>query len=128
MGEKIQIVFEESSDSRDCVFVETEDMDGKGVGLGEWVKRPDGLWALVVDVASGIRRSTPEPDSESFTVVAESIIKLADGIRLMNESGLSERAIVLLLHDATGVAKKQILKILEALLAERYIRPEPDSS
>ena len=67
-----------------------------------------------------------EYDDEPFTVVANSIIKLADGLTAMNESGLTNRAIVLLLHDATGVNKKEIVKILEAapLLSERYIRPQ----
>lgn len=58
-------------------------------------------------------------------VVASSVIKLADGLKKMNDSGLTQRAIVLLLHDATGVNKKDIVKILEVapLLAERYVRP-----
>lgn len=69
---------------------------------------------------------TIEYDNEAFTVVANSINKIADSILAMNESGLTQRAIVLLLHDATGVNKKEIVKILEAapLLSERYIRPQ----
>lgn len=68
---------------------------------------------------------TIEYDDEPFSVVADSILKLADSIVALNNSGLAQRAIVLLLHDATGVNKKEIVKILEAapLLSERYIRP-----
>lgn len=29
-------------------FVEVEDTRGRSVGIGEWVERPDGLWALVI--------------------------------------------------------------------------------
>ena len=32
----------------ECVFVECEDGGGHGVNAGEWVRRPDGLVALVV--------------------------------------------------------------------------------
>jgi len=69
---------------------------------------------------------TVEYDDEPFSVVASSIVKLAEGITAINESGLSNRAIVLMLHDATGVNKKEIIKILDAapLLAERYLRSD----
>ncbi len=67
-----------------------------------------------------------EIGEEPLKIVASSVIKLADGLTKMNDSGLTQRAIVLLLHDATGVNKKEIIKILEAapLLAERYVRPD----
>jgi len=66
-----------------------------------------------------------EIGEEPLKIVASSVIKLADGLTKMNDSGLTQRAIVLLLHDATGVNKKDIIKILGAapLLAERYVRP-----
>lgn len=67
-------------------------------------------------------------NDEPFTVVANSIVKLADGIAAMNNSGLTDRAIIVLLHDSTGVNKKEIVKILKAapLLAERYLRATPE--
>lgn len=55
MSEKIQIVFVDIGDNN-LRFIEAEDMDGKSVNLGEWIKRSDGLPALVVDVASGVKR------------------------------------------------------------------------
>ena len=51
-----------------------------------------------------------EIGEEPLKIVASSVIKLADGLTKMNDSGLTQRAIVLLLHDATGVNKKEIIK------------------
>jgi hypothetical protein len=67
-----------------------------------------------------------EYGEERFEVVADSIVKLAAGVQSLNGSGLTHKAIVLLLHDATKVNKRDIEKILEAapLLAERYVKPE----
>ncbi len=66
-----------------------------------------------------------ENDEEApLKVVVSAIHKLADGFDRINESGLTEHALVLLLHDATKVNKGDIKKILAAapLLAERYTR------
>jgi len=42
----------------DGEFVETEDSSGRGVGIGAWVLRGDGLFALRIPVPSAsIRRS-----------------------------------------------------------------------
>jgi hypothetical protein len=64
-----------------------------------------------------------ENDTEDpLSVIVTSLHKVADGITQINESGLTDRAIVLLLHDLTKVPKGQIQAILEAapLLVERY--------
>lgn len=66
---------------------------------------------------------TLENDTEEpLSVIVSSLHKVADGFDQINESGLSRRAIVLLLHDATRVGKKDIDAILDAapLLVERY--------
>lgn len=42
----IDIVFDGSEDSEDCVLVEVEDEHGRSIRAGEWVKRPDGYHAL----------------------------------------------------------------------------------
>ena len=68
-------------------------------------------------------------DETPLKVVVSAIHKVSDGIDKINESGLTERAIILLLHDATKVSKSDIKKVLEAapLLAERYTRnPDED--
>lgn len=64
---------------------------------------------------------------EPLEVIVSSIHKLAEGFDKITNSGLTEYTLVLLLHDATKVNKKDIRKILEAapLLAERYTR-SPD--
>ncbi len=66
---------------------------------------------------------TLENDTEEpLSVIVSSLHKVADGFDQINDSGLSRRAIVLLLHDATRVGKKDIDAILDAapLLVERY--------
>jgi hypothetical protein len=41
-------------------FVEVETDDGKSVRDGEWVKRPDGLWALrITDLPQGESQHRP---------------------------------------------------------------------
>lgn len=48
-------------------------------------------------------------------ILAKAIRDLGDGIRAMNRAGLSERAQVLLLHDASGVGKPDIRRVLDAM-------------
>lgn len=36
----------------ECVFVEVEDQTGRSRSIGEWVQRPDGLWALRIKVVT----------------------------------------------------------------------------
>jgi hypothetical protein len=55
---KINITFEGPPGPDGPRFIETEDLDGRGVGAGEWIKLSDGRWALQVDVNENtIRRS-----------------------------------------------------------------------
>ena len=64
-----------------------------------------------------------ENDTEDpLHVIVSSLHRISDGFDHINESGLSRRAVVLLLHDATRVGKKDIEAILDAapLLVERY--------
>lgn len=35
-----------------CEFLETEDEAGKSCSIGEWRRRQDGLWELVIDVST----------------------------------------------------------------------------
>ena len=50
-GNAINIVFDGPPGPEICQFVEVEDDDGKGIRVGEWIERPDGLWALRIDAA-----------------------------------------------------------------------------
>ena len=45
---EIQIVFDGPPSHESGRFVEVEDMDGKSIGVGRWVERPDGFWALCI--------------------------------------------------------------------------------
>lgn len=50
MSDYIDIVFDgppgPNTDGHHCNFVEVEAPDGRSVGVGEWVDRGDGMWAL----------------------------------------------------------------------------------
>ena len=63
---------------------------------------------------------------DPLKVIVSSLHKVAEGFEQINESGLSRRAIVLLLHDMTRVGRKNIESILDAapLLVERYTDTE----
>lgn len=46
MPEPIDIVFTAPpGPANECVFVEVE-QNGRSIDIGEWIERPDGLWAL----------------------------------------------------------------------------------
>lgn len=68
------------------------------------------------------RVSVDNDTEDPLKVIVSSLHKVAEGFDAINESGLSRRAVVLLLHDATRVGRKQIESILDAapLLVERY--------
>lgn len=42
----INIVFDGSPSHVSGRFVEVEDDDGHGLSVGEWIRCPDGMWAL----------------------------------------------------------------------------------
>ncbi len=68
---------------------------------------------------------TLDNDTEDpLEIIVSSLHRVAAGFDKINDSGLTDHALVLLLHDATKVNKKDIRKILEAapLLTERYTR------
>ena len=66
--------------------------------------------------------SVDNDTEDPLHVIVSSLHRVSDGFDHINESGLSRRAVVLLLHDATRVGKKDIEAILDAapLLVERY--------
>lgn len=59
----------------------------------------------------------PEPEP-----LADVIRKLSEGIDRLLKSGLNRNAVVVLLRDATGVGKRDIMEVLDALasLSKRY--------
>ncbi len=59
----------------------------------------------------------PELSEMDYRQIAASIAKIGTAARRMNDAGLKERAIVVLLQDQTGVSQRDIKKILAALPA-----------
>lgn len=49
LPQTICIVFDGPPGSVAGRFVEVEDSDGHGLGVGEWSERPDGLWVLTIE-------------------------------------------------------------------------------
>lgn len=45
-GKFVDIVFDAPPGHESGRFVEVEDETGKSITLGEWIRRPDGYWAL----------------------------------------------------------------------------------
>lgn len=48
MRKEVHIVFDGPPGPESGRFVEVEDGQGHGISAGEWIERPDGLWALVI--------------------------------------------------------------------------------
>lgn len=63
---------------------------------------------------NGVVVTRSEEQPEPLELIAAAVIKLADGIDKMKRSGLSNRAIQILLHDVTKVPLRDIEKVLEA--------------
>lgn len=53
MSEPINIIFDGPPSHESGRFVEVETDDGKSVSVGEWVERPDGMWALRITALPG---------------------------------------------------------------------------
>lgn len=68
-----------------------------------------------------------EENPEPLELIAASVIKLADGIDKMKRSGLSQRAIKILLYDVTKVPLNHIEKILNAGPALRGYMLAPEA-
>lgn len=60
-------------------------------------------------------KPTVELGPDDFRRIAESIGRVADTGKSLRASGLNERATLVLLHDATGVAMRDIKIVLAAL-------------
>lgn len=55
-----------------------------------------------------------EQNPEPLNVIAESIIEVSEAFKRVQSSNLTERAIVLLLQDMTGLSQRDIKSVLEA--------------
>jgi hypothetical protein len=76
------------------------------------------------------KKPAPPPDPittlgaiERLAEMPDAIRQLVTAVKKVETAGLNRRALVLLLHDASRVPKKQINDVLDALplLAERFL-------
>lgn len=68
-----------------------------------------------------------EENPEPLEVLARAVIDVADGFEKIQNSRLQKRAIILLLHDLTGVRMNDIINVLDAgvLLKKKFIKDLP---
>lgn len=52
---------------------------------------------------------------ETTEILADAIVRLSEAHEKLKSSGLNRKAIILLLNDATGVGKRDIATILDAM-------------
>lgn len=65
------------------------------------------------------------PDEEVPTeIIAQAIVKISEGFEKIRNSGLKQRALCILLRDASGVSLEQITAVLRGLedLKRLYVR------
>lgn len=58
---------------------------------------------------------TKSDPPETTEILAEAIVRIGDAVEKLNKSGLNRKAIEVLLHDATKVARRDIKIILDSL-------------
>jgi hypothetical protein len=51
LSKQIEVVFDGPPGRNAGRFVEVEDEAGRSVNVGQWVERPDGYWALRIQIA-----------------------------------------------------------------------------
>lgn len=59
-----------------------------------------------------VKKSDPPETKE---VLADAIVRISEGFEKLQKSGLNERAIIALLHDATKIGKPAIRDVLAGL-------------
>jgi hypothetical protein len=72
-----------------------------------------------INVLPGDEPPTPE-------VLAQAIVDIAAGLKKLNASRLKSNAVVLLVHEASGVGKPAVRAVLDALatLEQTYLKPK----
>lgn len=61
----------------------------------------------------------------TYEILATAVKELAQGVKKLRASPLNDRAIILLLHDATGISKRDIQTMLDSMenLERTYLKP-----
>jgi MinD superfamily P-loop ATPase len=69
----------------------------------------------------------PGDEPPAPEVMAQAIVDIAAGMKRLTASRLRRDTIILLLHDATRIGKRDIGYVLNALdrLEELYLKPKP---
>lgn len=57
---------------------------------------------------------TKSEPPESTEILAAAIVRISEGVQKLRDSGINEKGIVALLHDATGLPKGTIQNVLDA--------------
>lgn len=63
-----------------------------------------------------VKKSDPPETTE---VLAEAIVRVGEALAKLKESGLNEKAIIVLVHDHTRIAKRDIKTVLNSLATLR---------
>lgn len=61
----------------------------------------------------------------TYEILATAVRELAQGVKKLRASPLNDRAIILLLHDTTGISKRDIQSMLDSMenLERTYLKP-----
>lgn len=72
-----------------------------------------------------IKQPAPPAPPIEREILAEAIVRISGGVKRLQESGLNQRGIIVLLSDRTGFTKTICGTLLEGLaeLEARYCRP-----
>ena len=66
MSDYIDFVFDGPPGPGSGRFIEVEDSNGTSISIGEWIQRPDGLWALRIPRGS-LEVGSAFPDRDMST-------------------------------------------------------------
>jgi len=76
---------------------------------------------MKANVEEVVVKQTPGEPEVPAEVLAQSIVRLDEAVKKMTASGLRQRAIILLLHDHSGVGKPAVRQVLESLSQLRQV-------
>lgn len=69
---------------------------------------------------------SPIPEFQSAETIAQAIVKVADATQAIYKSGLNEKALILLISEASGVCKRDVKYVLSNMfhLKATYLQPK----
>lgn len=74
-----------------------------------------------------IKIKSNEANPEPLEIIAKAIIDVSNAFEAIQKSRLSQRAVVLLIHDKTKIAQRDIIEILDIVprLKDIYLKKIP---